>query len=357
MRRKGVGSPESVVTRELRAKRRAAQKKDEDASTIPKEVQVARLYHRGKVRTVFGNPRPAGLIYSDDDDNALDKVDDDEDNVEKNFSSFPSEVRSRNRVLGGPQRPDTSKMSEKEEVAALEKFKKMRRKYTDKRRNTIAKTMQEADLASSPQRTQMITYSGDQTPSIRLMMVVEAYPLLDGQLFQTKEILMIRIAEEANLRHIKVKVVKSNHVAYIVAGHNFYFAAGVRMESGWLVRVACCREGNDNLSIPPNVHYVNERKLRLPFRGKWVSYLLQKTVEDCPGTSYRVMSEVIRDYINPYAVTNNILQDARDHARAELFGKAEENVKYSYALRDELVAKGHVCKLQFTTRRKVLRQV
>jgi hypothetical protein len=252
--RKGVGSPESVVTQELQAKCRAAQKKDKDASTIPKEVQLVWLYHRGKVRTVFGNLRPAGLIYSDNNDNAFDQVDDNEDYVKKNFSSFLREVRSRNCILGGPQRPDTLKMSEKEEVAALEKFKKMRRKYTDKRRNMIAKTMQEADLASSPQRMQMITYSGDQTPSIWLMMVVEAYPLLDGQLFQTKEILMIQIAEEANLRHIKVKVVKSNHVAYIIAGHNFYVAAGVCMESGWLVYVACCREGNDNLSIPLNVH-------------------------------------------------------------------------------------------------------
>ena len=69
------------------------------------------------------------------------------------------------------------------------------------------------------------------------------------------------------------------------------------------------------------------------------------------------MLEVICNYIKPYTVSNDILQDARDHARAELFGNAEENVKYSYALQDELVTKGHVCKLQFTAHRKVLCQV
>ncbi len=82
-----------------------------------------------------------------------------------------------------------------------------------------------------------------QTPLIQLtMMVVESYPLLVGQLFKHKETLLIRIAEEANLQHIKVSIIKSNHLAYIVAGHTFYVAANFQMESGWLVCVVCCCE-------------------------------------------------------------------------------------------------------------------
>ncbi len=80
-----------------------------------------------------------------------------------------------------------------------------------------------------------------------------------------------------------------------------------------------------------------------------MSYLIRNTIEDCPGASYRVMSEMIRNYVNPYAITNNILQDAREHARADLFGKAEDNVKYAYALQDTLIAKGHSCELLFST--------
>jgi hypothetical protein len=80
--------------------------------------------------------------------------------------------------------------------------------------------MQEADISSSPQHSQMDAYTGDQTPSIWLMMVVERYPLLVGQL-KSKETLLMRIAKEANLQNIKVLVVKSNHLAYIVAGHMF----------------------------------------------------------------------------------------------------------------------------------------
>ncbi len=128
-------------------------------------------------------------------------------------------------------------------------------------------------------------------------MVVEAHPLVAGQTFQHKETLQICIAKKANLRNIKVKIVRSSHVTYIVGGFNFYVAAGYQMQTGWLVRVACCREGDVMLRIPPNSHYFDERRLCNPFRGKWIGYLLCVTIEDCPGAAYCVLSEVIRDYV------------------------------------------------------------
>jgi hypothetical protein len=85
---------------------------------------------------------------------------------------------------------------------------------------------------------------------------------------------------------------------------------------GWLVHVACCHKGDDILRIPTSAHYYDERQLCNPFHRKWAGYLLRGTIEDCPGVTYRVMSEVIRDYVNPYAVMNNILQDACNHAKA-----------------------------------------
>jgi hypothetical protein len=181
----------------------------------------------------------------------------------------------------------------------------------------MAKQLAEADITTLPQRRQMHSYFYDQTPSIRLMMVVEAHPLVAGQTFQHKETLQIRIAKEANLRNIKVKIVWSSHIMYIVGGYNFYVAAGYQMQTGWLVRVACCCEGDDMLRIPPNSHYFDERQLCNPFRRKWIGYLLCGTIEDCPSTTYRVLSKVIRDYVNPYAVTNNIIQDARMHTTTQ----------------------------------------
>ncbi len=155
--------------------------------------------------------------------------------------------------------------------------------------------MAEVDITTLPQWHQMHSYDSDQTPSIRLMMVIKAHPLVAGQTFQHKETMQIRIAEEANLRNIKVKIVWSSHVTYIVGGYNFYVAAGYQMQTGWLVCVACCRKGDDVLRIPPNSHYFDERQLRNPFRGKWIGYLLRGTIEDCPGATYCVLSKVIRD--------------------------------------------------------------
>ncbi len=56
-----------------------------------------------------------------------------EDEYEDNdFSSVhPDNVVSRNRILGGLQRPDTSKMSKREEELALDNYKKKRKLYTD----------------------------------------------------------------------------------------------------------------------------------------------------------------------------------------------------------------------------------
>jgi hypothetical protein len=218
----------------------------------------------------------------------------------------------------------------------------------------MAKQLVEADISTSPQQGQMISCSGDQTLSIRLMMVVEAHPLVAGQTFQHKETLQICIAEEANLRNIKVKIVWSSHVTYIVGGYTFYVAAGYQIQTGWLVRVACCREGNDVLRNPPSAHYYDERQLLNPFHGKWVGYLLRGTIEDCPGVLYHVMSEVIRDYVNRYVVTNNILQDARDHAKADLFGKPDNNIRYAYAIQQAIRDMGHVCNLIFTGQHDVI---
>ena len=110
------------------------------------------------------------------------------------------------------------------------------------------------------------------------------------------QLLDIQIAEEANLQHIKVKVIKSSHVSHTIRGFNFYVAAGYWSQMGWMVCVACCREGDDILCTSPSAHYFNEMVLWIPFHhGKWVSYLLHGTAEDCPGTTYPVMSEVIHD--------------------------------------------------------------
>ena len=131
-----------------RQKKKVAHESFAAASTIPTEV-VTRLYHRGKLVKVIQLPKKSknnvvtkptlahgdGLLYSEDD-NYLNNVDEDEDNEDEyednDFSSVhPDNVVSHNHILGGPQRPDTSKMSKREEELALDNYKKKRKLYTD----------------------------------------------------------------------------------------------------------------------------------------------------------------------------------------------------------------------------------
>jgi hypothetical protein len=210
-----VGNDTLLAAGLLRSSQAAARQKKKvphesfaAASTIPTEV-VTCLYHCGKLVKVIQSLKKSkndvvtkptlahgdGLLYSEDDDylNNVDEDKDDEGEYEDNdFSSVhPDDVVSRNRILGGPQRPDTSKMSKREEELALDNYKKKRKLYTDVKQKEMAKQLAEVNITTLPQRHQMHSYNGDQTLSIRLMMVVKTHRLVASQTFQHKETLQI----------------------------------------------------------------------------------------------------------------------------------------------------------------------
>ncbi len=152
-----------------RAAARQKKKVDNDsfvaASTVPTEV-VTCLYHRGKLVKVIQLPKKSnndvvtkptamrgnGLLYSDDDKylNNIDEDEYDEDKYEENsFSSVPPDNGvSRDCILGGPQRPNTSKMTLHDEEFALDNYKKKRKLYTDAKPLNMAKQLAEANTCS-----------------------------------------------------------------------------------------------------------------------------------------------------------------------------------------------------------------
>jgi hypothetical protein len=85
------------------------------------------------------------------------------------------------------------------------------------------------------------------------MAYVKSHYLSKDHTFQLKEMLQIRIAEEVNVRVLKVKTIRSNSNNLIVAGWNFYVCATYSVQYGWHIRNACCREG-DNTSIISQIH-------------------------------------------------------------------------------------------------------
>ena len=150
---------------------------------------------------------------------------------------------------------------------------------------------------------------------VQPMEYVESNRLLKGHTFQLKKMLQIRIAEEANLRLIKVKTIRSDSNNLIVAGRNFYVCATYSVQCGWQVSKACCREG-DNFSIIPQNHRVfKEKGLRAPFKSKWVSHLLWNAIEETPGLPYQIMHKLLKPHVNKYVLTNIVLQEACDAAK------------------------------------------
>jgi hypothetical protein len=80
---------------------------------------------------------------------------------------------------------------------------------------------------------------------------MESHRLLKGHTFQLKETLQIHIAEEANLRLIKVKTIRSDSNNLFAAGRNFYVCATYSVQYGWHVTKAYFREDDDSSIILP----------------------------------------------------------------------------------------------------------
>ncbi len=126
------------------------------------------------------------------------------------------------------------------------------------------------------------------------------------------------IAEEANPCQIKVKTIRSDHNKLIVAGSNCYVYATYSLQLGWVVRTACCREGEDTSNILAHLRFIDEKGLQIPFKSKWVAPVLWTTIKETPGILYQMMCEILKPYISEYAMTNNILQEARGIAKLNL---------------------------------------
>jgi hypothetical protein len=112
----------------------------------------------------------------------------------------------------------------------LKAYAKERKAYTDIQHFAHVKTVQSVSHLSG--------YSGHNNTQLQTMADVESNRLEEDHTFVTKEdILNLRIAEEANLRCIKMKVERSDGTNFIVIGINFYayVSGSLRMLVGQLM--------------------------------------------------------------------------------------------------------------------------
>ena len=190
---------------------------------------------------------------------------------------------------------------------------------------------------------------------------VESYCLEENHNFATKEMFNLCIAEEANLRCIKIKVERSDPTNLTIVGYNFYVSGSYSESSGWTAHIVVCREGDDLLKIPPKfrIDWIEENTnpLCTPFKSRWLTSIIHSAVLDSPGVSYGSLREILKQYGNNYALTDSVLQVSRDMTKNQLFGSADVNVKYASAVAAKMRDLGHEVKLVFSTRREVLTAV
>jgi hypothetical protein len=87
------------------------------------------------------------LNYYHDDD-YIDNVD--FDSEDEFCLTFPRDRNSRNFILGEPQKPDTMGITPAEEEAAMKKYKRERKSFTNKTRVALMKSMASKGVAALP---------------------------------------------------------------------------------------------------------------------------------------------------------------------------------------------------------------
>ncbi len=153
--------------------------------------------------------KPAAKATNDNvyEDNELFQDDTIEKNVEEDIEYYRVNSTGRRGCSlssGGPPRPDSAGMSAAKAQEAIKECKVLHKAHTDK-------MQREHRTLFGSNATTEIEYSGVVDARLWLMSDVEGTPLLKGHTFPTKEILLIRIAEEANFSGCQIAIVRSDN--------------------------------------------------------------------------------------------------------------------------------------------------
>ncbi len=131
-----------------------------------------------------------------------------------------------------------------------EAYKKKRKAYNNQMRSKRAKLAQEGLEASTD--VNPADYNGCNLDRLQTMAEVEAHPLMAGHSFSSRDIMYLRVAEEANLQAIVIKINRNDDQQFVATGIDFYVRATFTDRLGWTVNATVCCEGGDVLKIPPN---------------------------------------------------------------------------------------------------------
>ncbi len=160
-----------------------------------------------------------------------------------------------------------------------------------------------------------------------------------------------------NLRGINFVCSRSDVRDFKCSGYRFCVIAHQSEHQGWLVSTACVCEGDEFADFDDTPTKEPPEKPTLPFWTKWIVPLIILVIVDTPGISNKNLKQFLSGYGKDHALSDSILQEARTGAKAQLFGKSEENVQYAKGMKTYLERSGHVIELHYTSRKETVRNV
>lgn len=141
-----------------------------------------------------------------------------------------------------PEKPDVSQMEADDAAAAIKIWRVQRKRWTD-RRERQRKNERRGD-------GDILFYSGDCTPTLRMMTDVQQRCLMPGDSFKSKDNVRMRFAEEANLRLKQITTIRSDNAQLLlVVGVDFYVKVNHPERRGWVVSSAICRDGDGAMPV------------------------------------------------------------------------------------------------------------
>ncbi len=299
---------------------------------------------------------PNCLDYStdeDDEDNYI--FDPDLEEFELVDFANPNKVSKTNReqwcYVGGHQPPDYSTMRPVDKKVAESDFIQERRRWCSEQRRSRMTNLSVG----------VTDFNGVLIETLRTMQQVEeGTPLLVGQSFPSRDIIMLQSAEEANLCGIHIIVHKSDKHTFKAYGNQFYINASNSESGGWKITTCHTREGDAGVNVftpsDPPAPGVDQHASRSPFKVKWFVLLIYATTAEAPMASNKMLKAILLPYAKPYALTDGLIQGARIEARKEIFGSPEENVQYTFHMKNALLAQGHHVTVKTTKRKETIKK-
>ncbi len=230
-------------------------------------------------------------------------------------------------------------------------------------------------------------------------------PLKVGDTFPTKDRLILRIVEEANLYGVHMAIKRSDTFQVDAHGLNkgtFHVHGNFRKKTGWKVTV--CVVGIESISCPATPHDTaaekqtstagnnnsvdplveiggigeqegnaddtngndtdddsngNKKKTmskrqKSPVKSKFLVPLVKAAITERPNILNKEMVTILRPYINDIFITDALLQKTCSDIRTLIFGDSSENVELLGSLAVHMKSLGHYFEVTTKTQREVI---